>query len=160
MSEKEATARIKINKLLEAAGWRFFPEGGKPGQHPPRTQRHDQDGRPGRPRRGLREDRARASSTSCCSTPRASRSSSLRPSRRTRTRSSARSRPASTPSRRTAASSSSPTATCTTSGTWSAATPTSSPSFPTPDSVDRLPEGHAQPAAARSTSRSATTTSS
>ncbi len=27
MSEKEATARIKINKLLEAVGWRFFPEG-------------------------------------------------------------------------------------------------------------------------------------
>lgn len=27
MSEKEATARIKINKLLEAAGWRFFPQG-------------------------------------------------------------------------------------------------------------------------------------
>ncbi len=27
MSDKEATARIKINKLLEAAGWRFFPEG-------------------------------------------------------------------------------------------------------------------------------------
>lgn len=26
MSEKEATARIKINKLLEGAGWRFFPE--------------------------------------------------------------------------------------------------------------------------------------
>ncbi len=25
----EATARIKINKLLEAAGWRFFPERGK-----------------------------------------------------------------------------------------------------------------------------------
>jgi type I restriction enzyme R subunit len=25
MPEKEATARIKINKLLEAAGWRFFP---------------------------------------------------------------------------------------------------------------------------------------
>jgi type I restriction enzyme, R subunit len=24
---KEATARIKINKLLESAGWRFFPEG-------------------------------------------------------------------------------------------------------------------------------------
>src|SRR5271169_4944000 len=23
---KEATSRIKINKLLEAAGWRFFPE--------------------------------------------------------------------------------------------------------------------------------------
>ena len=30
MSDKEATARIKINKLLEAAGWRFFPEGDAP----------------------------------------------------------------------------------------------------------------------------------
>ncbi len=27
---KEATSRIKINKLLEAAGWRFFPEGKAP----------------------------------------------------------------------------------------------------------------------------------
>ena len=27
MSDKEATARIKINKLLEVAGWRFFSEG-------------------------------------------------------------------------------------------------------------------------------------
>jgi len=27
MPDKEATARIKINKLLEAAGWRFFQEG-------------------------------------------------------------------------------------------------------------------------------------
>jgi type I restriction enzyme R subunit len=27
MPDKEATARIKINKLLEAAGWRFFAEG-------------------------------------------------------------------------------------------------------------------------------------
>jgi type I restriction enzyme R subunit len=27
---KEATARIKINKLLEAAGWRFFPDGKAP----------------------------------------------------------------------------------------------------------------------------------
>jgi len=27
MANKEATARIKINKLLEAAGWRFFREG-------------------------------------------------------------------------------------------------------------------------------------
>ncbi len=26
MSDKEARARIKINKLLEAAGWRFFPD--------------------------------------------------------------------------------------------------------------------------------------
>ncbi len=30
MAAKEATARIKINKLLEAAGWRFFEEDGKP----------------------------------------------------------------------------------------------------------------------------------
>ncbi len=30
MPDKEATARIKINKLLEAAGWRFFPEGDAP----------------------------------------------------------------------------------------------------------------------------------
>jgi len=26
LPDKEASARIKINKLLEAAGWRFFPE--------------------------------------------------------------------------------------------------------------------------------------
>ena len=30
MSDKEATSRIKINKLLEASGWRFFPEGSQP----------------------------------------------------------------------------------------------------------------------------------
>ncbi len=30
MSEKEAKARIKINKLLELAGWRFFQEDNKP----------------------------------------------------------------------------------------------------------------------------------
>lgn len=30
MSNKEATARIKINKLLEAAGWRFFAESAVP----------------------------------------------------------------------------------------------------------------------------------
>jgi type I restriction enzyme R subunit len=30
VAEKEATARIKINKLLEAGGWRFFPEGSAP----------------------------------------------------------------------------------------------------------------------------------
>ena len=30
MSRKEAAARIKINKLLEAAGWRFFPDGSAP----------------------------------------------------------------------------------------------------------------------------------
>ncbi len=30
MSDKEATARIKINKLLEVAGWRFFQDGDAP----------------------------------------------------------------------------------------------------------------------------------
>jgi type I restriction enzyme R subunit len=30
MSEKEATAGIKINNLLEEAAWRFFPTGGAP----------------------------------------------------------------------------------------------------------------------------------
>ena len=30
MANKEATARIKINKLLEAAGWRFFADGNTP----------------------------------------------------------------------------------------------------------------------------------
>ena len=30
MSAKEATARIKINKLLEASGWHFFAEGEQP----------------------------------------------------------------------------------------------------------------------------------
>jgi type I restriction enzyme R subunit len=30
MSGREATARIKINKLLDAAGWRFFQEGSAP----------------------------------------------------------------------------------------------------------------------------------
>ena len=29
-SMNEATARLKINRLLERAGWRFFPEGNKP----------------------------------------------------------------------------------------------------------------------------------
>jgi type I restriction enzyme R subunit len=28
--DKEATARIKVNKLLETAGWRLFPEGNVP----------------------------------------------------------------------------------------------------------------------------------
>jgi type I restriction enzyme R subunit len=30
VSDKEATARVKINKLLEAAGWRFFQDGDAP----------------------------------------------------------------------------------------------------------------------------------
>ena len=39
----EATARIRINSLLEKAGWRFFPDGDKPAnirleQHVPITK--------------------------------------------------------------------------------------------------------------------------
>lgn len=30
MSETKATARVKINKLLEAAGWRLFPDRDQP----------------------------------------------------------------------------------------------------------------------------------
>ena len=30
MQHKEATARIKINKLLEEAGWQFFADGERP----------------------------------------------------------------------------------------------------------------------------------
>ena len=30
MPEKEAAARIKINKLLETAGWRFLADGTSP----------------------------------------------------------------------------------------------------------------------------------
>lgn len=30
MSAKEATAHIKINELLKAAGWLFFADGGLP----------------------------------------------------------------------------------------------------------------------------------
>jgi hypothetical protein len=40
VSAKEATARIKINKLLEAAGWRFFPEGTLPANIPSGIQRN------------------------------------------------------------------------------------------------------------------------
>ena len=31
---KEATARVRINKLLEAAGWRFFDDGDGPANIP------------------------------------------------------------------------------------------------------------------------------
>ena len=45
MPEKEATARIKINKLLEAAGWRFFPDPRQPALHVPegRYQAYDEE---------------------------------------------------------------------------------------------------------------------
>ena len=123
---KEAFARIKINKLLEKAGWRFFADDGKPAnirlESSVSIKSTDLD--------ALGENfekTARATSTSCCSTPRAFPLSSLRRSQRIRTRSSAKNRPANTPAPRTAASSFYPTATCTTFGIWSVATPTSSP---------------------------------
>lgn len=30
MGNKEATVCIKTNQMLDAAGWRFFPEGNEP----------------------------------------------------------------------------------------------------------------------------------
>ena len=123
---KEATARIKINKLLEAAGWRFFADGSDPP-----TSASNPASRSSRqtstPLARISRRPPRATSTSCCSMRKASRSSFWKPSPKTRTRSSARNRPANMPARRIAASSSSPTATSTTSGIWSAATHTSSP---------------------------------
>ena len=47
---KEATARIKINRLLEAAGCHFFPEGNAPTNIRLEPQRHDQVKRSGRAR--------------------------------------------------------------------------------------------------------------
>lgn len=44
MPDKEATARIKINRLLEAAGWRFVPEGTAPANNrlaPVRALNHE-----------------------------------------------------------------------------------------------------------------------
>ena len=100
---KEATGRIKINKLLEAAGWRFFADRDNAAnirlELSVKTKSTDLD--------ALGE----VSSTSCSSMQRAFRCSSSKPWPRPRTRWLAKSRPASTPARKTAASSSSPTAT-------------------------------------------------
>jgi len=38
VSGKEATARIKINRLLEAAGRRFFADGAEPASRPSVTR--------------------------------------------------------------------------------------------------------------------------
>ncbi|MDR4494826.1 MAG: hypothetical protein R3B74_10425 [Nitrospirales bacterium] len=78
---KEATARIKINKLLEAAGWRFFGEGDKPDNiqlEPSVTLRQPTLIRSATTSRRLKEDL----SISCSSTPEASLSSSWRPKQR------------------------------------------------------------------------------
>jgi type I restriction enzyme R subunit len=125
VSVKEATARIKINKLLEAAGWRFFADGGLPANirlEPGVTiKTADLD--------ALGQDFEKASKgfidflllndkgfPFIVLEAKAEDKSPL-----------VGSRPASTPSRRTAVSSSCPTATCITSGTCSAAILTSSP---------------------------------
>ena len=51
MFEKEATARIKINRLLEAAGWRFFPDANGPANIRLEPGRLDQTCRSRRSRR-------------------------------------------------------------------------------------------------------------
>ncbi len=157
---KEATARIKINKLLEAAGWRFFPEGNAPANirlEPSVTIKSTDLDALGENFEKTEKGLHRLPAARRKGLPAAS---SSKPRRRTRIRSSARSRPASTPGPRTAASSSSPTATCTTSGISSAAIPTSSRRFPTPDSVTGYQKVTPESAAADRRSRSATTTSS
>ena len=120
MAAKEAKARIKINKLLEEAGWRFF------------------DGAGGKanvvlePNVKLSSAQVDAFGENFEETSKgyidfllldetASRWLSSKPSPRTRTLSSARNRRASTPSRKIAGSSFSPTATCTISGICSKA---------------------------------------
>ena len=122
----EATARIKINKLLEAAGWHFFADGNKPANICLETgvtiKASDLD--------PLGDDFEKTSTgfidfllLDAKDFP----TSFWKPSRRRRTRSSARSRPANTPVPSIAASSSCRTATCITSGIWNVATPMSSP---------------------------------
>ena len=83
MSAKEATARIKINKLLEASGWRFFAEGNAPANiclEPNVTIKSSELDAYGNDF----EKTSKGSSTACCSTQKASPSSSSKPNRRTR----------------------------------------------------------------------------
>ena len=124
----EAAARVKINRLLEEAGWRFFAEDGKP---PTFAWSRASPSRRRTWTAWVMTSRKppKASSTSCCSMKGDSRSSSWKRSLKRRTRSPEKSRHADTPAMRIAASSSSRTGTCTTSGTWSTATPTPSPRF-------------------------------
>jgi len=124
MAAKEATARIKINKLLEAAGWRFFTTETGPANiklEPNVTIKTiDLD--------ALGEDFEKTSKgfiDFLLSIPKAFRSSSLRPNRRTRAHSLERNRHVSMHGPKTAASSFCRTVTSTTSGIWSAAIPTS-----------------------------------
>ena len=92
----EAIARIKINKLPEPAGWRFFADGTVPP-----ISALNQISRSRRPISTPWATTSRkpplVSSTSCSWTPRGFPTSSWKPSQRTRTRSPARSRPANTP---------------------------------------------------------------
>ncbi len=73
----EATARIKINKLLEAAGWRFFADLKGPRTSSSNPALHSQNRRSTTLVRTSRK-RPKASLTSYCSTKRASRLSSSR----------------------------------------------------------------------------------
>ena len=131
----EATARLKINRLLERAGWRFFPEGSKLAnvqlEAGVALKPSDLD--------GLGDDFEKTSTgfvdylllgRAGVPVHRAGGQVGKRSSL-----SLEKSRPGGTPTPRTAGSPCSPTGTCTTSGTWNEATPTSSHPFPTPGSV-------------------------
>jgi len=127
VSDKEASARIKINQLLEAAGWRFFADGDAPANirlEPSVTLKTiDLD--------ALGDNFEKTAKACIDFLLLDAKGIPLivieRPRPRTRTHSSARSKPASTPARRPAASSSCRTATCTTSGISNAATHMSLP---------------------------------
>lgn len=132
MSHKEATARIKINKLLEAGAGDFS----RPATHPPTFASNPalRSSPPIWTPSATTSRRARqASSIFSCSMPRASRCSSSKPRPRTKIHSSAKNRRVNTLGPRTAASSSYPTATCTISGISNAAAPTSSLPFRHPN---------------------------
>ena len=60
MPDREATARIKINKLLEAAGWHFFLEGDAPANIRLEPSITIKSADPRRARRQLREDQRKA----------------------------------------------------------------------------------------------------
>lgn len=120
--KNEALARIKINKLLESAGWRFFPDG--------KARANIQL----EPSVAIKVNDLDALGDNFEKTEKGfidflllnekvTPSSFSGPNRKAKTRLRARSKRASTRDRRTADSSSSRTGTSTTSGIWNAETP-------------------------------------
>jgi hypothetical protein len=131
MSSKEATARIKINHLLEEAGWRFFADGSTPANirlEPSVTIKSAELDAMGenfeKTSKGFIDFLLLDAEVFHCLC--------WKPSQRIRTRLSAKSRPENAPSRRTVVLSSFPTETFTISGIWNGATRISSLHFQRP----------------------------